>query len=778
VRRLWLFVAGSVLAACSGGGDQAGPTTPPQATAVAATSTAPATTVAEPVQRPASLRWWNDRVFYEVFVRSFKDSDGDGIGDLRGLTASLDYLNDGDPTTTDDLGITGIWLMPISPSPSYHGYDVTDHRGINPDYGTMEDFEEFLAAAHDRGIAVLVDLVLNHTSREHPWFVASAAGDPAYADWYRWSSTDPGTASPWGGGPLWHPLDGRYYFGLFWEGMPDLNLENPAVTAELHDIAREWLARGVDGFRLDAVRHLIEDGPTVSDTPATVAWLEDFTAQVHEVAPEAMVLGEVWSPTGQVAAYVPDALDLAFEFDLAEAGKEAVRRQDSAAVERATVAVTRAYPSLQYATFLSNHDMDRIMSQAGGQVDVAKLAATWLLTSPGVPFLYYGEEVGLEGTKPDERIRTPMPWSDRSPGLGFTNGVPWEPPDPGYLAHNVASQLDDPDSLLSLYRRLVQERTATTALRWGETVPVASSDPAVFAYLRSHGAEQVLVVLNLSSDAVVGPTLDLPTGPLLGMRGVEPVVGLPAHAPEVSASGGFAGYRPVEAIPPFGFLVLRATPEPSPEPPVTAPPPTEVIEVAGAAEVAVAEQILAELTGSELPDLAPYFSPTATVVEDSGETYAFDLVIPPEAGFDADWDWDGDGTVTAGDVVIAQIAWSWVIATELEATCTPDGPEVVCEVSERNVFGHAAGLGPTSSLQRFRVTDGLISQIATDDADDADEAAWLAQFAAFEQWVADEHPDRYAEVFRGPCCAGTPNGMRFTAASFETQRELLADWQP
>ncbi|MBN1965655.1 MAG: alpha-amylase, partial [Anaerolineae bacterium] len=174
-----------------------------------------------------ALPWWNDRVFYEVFVRSFYDSDGDGIGDLRGLIERLDYLNDGDPATTDDLGITGIWLMPIAQSPSYHGYDVTDYYTIEEDYGTNADFLELMGAAHARGIVVIVDLVMNHTSSEHPWFVASAAGDPAYTDWYLWRDDNPGYVSPWGS-PTWHLADnGRYYFGLFWSGMPDLNYMNP-----------------------------------------------------------------------------------------------------------------------------------------------------------------------------------------------------------------------------------------------------------------------------------------------------------------------------------------------------------------------------------------------------------------------------------------------------------------------------------------------------------------------------------------------------------------------
>ncbi len=183
---------------------------------------------AEPVADP--VPWWNEQTFYEVFVRSFADSDGDGNGDLQGLIERLDYLNDGDPTTTGDLGVTALWLMPITQSPSYHGYDTTDYTGIEADYGTNEDFRTLIAAAHERGMKVVMDLMLNHTSSEHPWFVdATSSPDSAMRDWYLWSASDTGQQSPWGTS-VWHPGGGGYYLGLFWQGMPDLNYRNDAVT--------------------------------------------------------------------------------------------------------------------------------------------------------------------------------------------------------------------------------------------------------------------------------------------------------------------------------------------------------------------------------------------------------------------------------------------------------------------------------------------------------------------------------------------------------------------
>jgi glycosidase len=206
--------------------------------------------------------WWNDTVFYEVFLRSFYDSNGDGIGDINGLIEKLDYLNDGDPKTKTDLGITGIWLMPIFPSPSYHGYDVKDYYEINPDYGTMEDFNRLLEEAHLRGIRIVIDFVINHTSTEHPWFIEARKGeDSLYRNLYIWSEQKPDYLGPWGQ-PVWHAnYDQTYYYGVFWSGMPDLNFENQEVTNEINRIAAFWLEDiGVDGFRVDGARHLIEDG--------------------------------------------------------------------------------------------------------------------------------------------------------------------------------------------------------------------------------------------------------------------------------------------------------------------------------------------------------------------------------------------------------------------------------------------------------------------------------------------------------------------------------------
>ncbi len=482
---LLLLLLALIAAACSS--DE-----PAATTAVTTTPPAPATTVAPtttlPPEPPAP--WWEGRVFYEVFVRSFQDSDGDGIGDLRGLIDRLDYLNDGDPTTTDDLGVTGIWLMPIMSSPSYHGYDVTDYRKVNFQYGTNEDFLELMDAAQERGIAVIVDLVLNHTSRQHKWFARSFLEQDGYDDWYVWDDREPGAG--------WHAAGDRTYFGLFWEGMPDLNLENPDVTAELYDIADFWLNEmGVDGFRLDAVKHFIEDEPQIENTPATLAWAQAFNEFTEEAKTGALTVGEVWNDSRIVSTYIPDALDLAFEFTLASEIIDAAQSGRSDTLPIVMQTVLDEYPLGQYSPFLTNHDQDRVASVLVGDASKGKLAASLLLTIPGVPFMYYGEEIGMRGRKPDELIRTPMPWDATETG-GFTTVEPWQPFDPNKDEVNVAAQIDDPDSLLSHYRSLIQLRSASSALRIGEMTLVDTGNNSVFAFTRESADQRLLVVINLN----------------------------------------------------------------------------------------------------------------------------------------------------------------------------------------------------------------------------------------------------------------------------------------
>jgi alpha-amylase len=470
----------------------------------------PPSTAAAPVQAAIEPRPVADTVFYEIFVRSFADSTegplaNDGIGDFAGLIEKLDYLNDGDPDTTDDLGVTGIWLMPINPSPSYHGYDVTDYYDVNPEYGTKADFKRFMREAHRRGIRVIIDLVLNHSSSEHPHFKQALAGDPRYRDWYLFVDAPPRPIylGPWGQ-TVWQEMQGQHYYGIFWSGMPDLNYRNPEVSEEARRIAAFWLEEmGVDGFRLDAIRHLIEDGREMSDTPETRAWLREYNAALEAMHPGKLTVGEIWTQTEIVSEYVADdAVDLAFEFDLAGAFMDAAQTGDKTALAYTLDNVEQNYPQQRYATFLTNHDQDRVMSVLNGDVAKAKLAASLLLTAPGVPFVYYGEEIGLTGRKPDERIRTPMPWTSASHGA-FTAAAsrPWEPLEPGYETRNVADQSSRDDSLLSLYRRLVHLRAARPALR-GDYRSLETGRDDVIAWVRGSGGEELVVVANLGDELV------------------------------------------------------------------------------------------------------------------------------------------------------------------------------------------------------------------------------------------------------------------------------------
>lgn len=507
--------------------------------------------------------WWNDTVFYEIFVRSFYDSDGDGVGDINGLIEKLDYLNDGDPATVDDLGITGIWLMPISESPSYHGYDVVDYYTVDEEYGTNQDFKRLMDEAHKRGIRVIVDLVLNHTSSQHPWFLDSRDETSEYRDWYIWSDSNPGYAGPWGQG-VWHKSFDSYYYGVFWSGMPDINLRNPEATAQLQDVARFWLEdMDVDGFRLDAIKHLIEDGPAQDNTNATHDWLGEFYSFYKGVDPLAFAVGEAWTGTRELLDYTGDEVDVVFAFDLAEDMINTARGPFATRVGERTAQMVADFPAGQYATFLANHDQNRLMSQLLGDVDQAKLAATLLLTSPGVPFLYYGEEIGMLGTKPDEDIRRPMQWSKRLLNAGFTSGIPWRLPEGDYRAKNVAAQTDDPDSLLSHYRNLIHLRNQHPALRTGDWLGVDSSSEHIYAFLRYTTEEVLLVVVNAHREAVTIDNYSLSLGASPLTNGVQaiPLIGLDTpRAPEINSQGGFINYAPFINMPAKSFAVVQFLP--------------------------------------------------------------------------------------------------------------------------------------------------------------------------------------------------------------------------
>lgn len=459
--------------------------------------------LATPVAHPEDqVPWWRGTICYEVFVRSFQDSDGDGIGDINGLISRLDYLNDGAPGSGDDLGVGCIWMMPVMQSPSYHGYDVTDYRTIEEDYGTNADFLRLMEEAHARGIRVIVDFPLNHLSVEHEWFV-DAASDPAspYRDWFIFADEDPGYAGPWGQ-KVWHenPYGDGYYYGIFDASMPDLNFRNDEVNAEFRDITDFWLTdMGVDGFRMDAIKHVIEEGRIQENTPATIAWLRDFAAFVRSVKPESFTIGEVMGTgTDSLQAYYPDTLDAFFHFEMAGTLRNAANTGSPRRIGPIVSGADNRLPDQRWGTFLTNHDEPRVASVLKQDPDKLRVAAILLLTLPGTPFIYYGEEVGLPGEKPDPNIRTPMQWSGEEGG-GFTTGTPYTAMQPGWETLNVAEQNGDPGSLLTTYRSWGQLRESSAALQQGTFVPLETDNPQVFAFLRVHDNETMLVVINLGS---------------------------------------------------------------------------------------------------------------------------------------------------------------------------------------------------------------------------------------------------------------------------------------
>ena len=524
-----------------------------------ASPTPTATAIPEPTATPVpevtdGFPWWNDAVFYEIFVRSFRDSDGDGIGDFNGIIEKLDYLQ--------DLGIKGIWLMPINPSPSYHGYDVTDYYAVHPDYGSMEDFKRLLDEAHKRDIRIIMDLVLNHTSAQHPWFKSALTPGSEYREWYVWSETDPGYLGPWGA-QAWHRAsNGQYYYGIFWDQMPDLNYNTPAVREESKKIASFWLEEvGVDGFRLDAVRYLAEDD-ALADSSANHLFLEEWGTYYRTVDPDTFTVGEAWTDNANVKKYVESnaGLDSAFNFDLSDAIFKALNESNNTSLRFILQTTLRDFPEQDNANFITNPDMPRVMNQLSTDKEQkAKVAAGILLTAPGIPFIYYGEEIGMTGTKPDELIRTPMQWSPEE-GAGFTDGIPWQAINSDYREVNVTDQNGDPSSLLEHYRRLIQLRNEHSALRVGQTYVAGSDSNKLVAYVRASADETVLILINIDDQPVRDYSISLGRGPLSGEFNIVSLLDDLTYNPlQANASGGFDDYVPAEEIPPYSVAVLQLT---------------------------------------------------------------------------------------------------------------------------------------------------------------------------------------------------------------------------
>ena len=412
------------------------------------------------------MTWWRRGSIYQIYPRSFQDSDGDGVGDLAGIEDRLDYLC--------DLGVAALWLSPVYPSPlADFGYDVSDYTAIDPVFGTMDDFDSLVSEAHERGLKILLDLVPSHTSIEHPWF-------REHPDWYIWSPVD-GPPNNWRsafGGSAWSrdEVSGRWYLHTFYPEQPDLDWRNPEVVAAMQDVVRFWLARGADGFRVDALTAIVKDAQLRDDPPATGSFPLPHTGEfgelehvyssnraeavdaleaLREAAGDALLVGEVYLGTAEYERWL-EHLDLVFAFELLFAPWEP---------EALRAAIEPAKALKRVAWVMSNHDFERLATRVGKEN--LRAAAELLLTLPGTAFIYQGDEIGLPsgpGHDPPydrhgrDRLRHPMQW-DASPTGGFTTSEPWlEPIDPE--TRNVEAQRADPESLLNYYRHLIQTRSA------------------------------------------------------------------------------------------------------------------------------------------------------------------------------------------------------------------------------------------------------------------------------------------------------------------------------
>lgn len=499
--------------------------------------------------------WWQGGVIYQIYPRSFQDANGDGIGDLKGIARRLDYLA--------GLGIDAIWISPIFPSPmADFGYDVADYCDVDPCFGTLADFDELLAQVHARGLKLLLDFVPNHTSDRHPWFVESRASrDNPKRDWYLWRDPAPDGGPPnnwisdFGGAAWeWDEASGQYYCHAFLKEQPDLNWRNPDVQAAMYDVMRFWLDRGVDGFRIDVLWHLIkaESFPDNPPNPAYQPAMSDMhrvlqrhsadQPEVHAIAArmraiadsygadgrgERVLIGEIYLPVGRLMQYYgreQPGVHLPFNFQLIDASWEA-RSLAALIADYEAALPPGGWPNW----VLGNHDRPRVAAKRGEAQ--ARVAAMLLLTLRGTPTLYYGDELGL-GDVPvpleqarDPRglreaglglgrdpVRTPMPW-DGSENAGFSTAPPWLPLNADWLSRNVACMAQEPASILSFYRQLLTIRRAHPALAIGDFA-LLDSEGDVLAYERRHGAQRLIVALNLEG----GPQrLELP-GRLSGCR--------------------------------------------------------------------------------------------------------------------------------------------------------------------------------------------------------------------------------------------------------------------
>ena len=433
-------------------------------------------------------------VYYEIFVGSFYDTNGDGMGDLKGVEAKLPYLN--------EMGVGGLWLMPIHPSPTYHKYDVTDFKAIDPKYGTMEDFENLISKANEYNIDIIIDLVLNHSSSEHPWFIEAKRqvlndecdAEPSYCDYYVFSEQARGKYYPIG--------KGYYYEALFWEKMPDFNLDHPKVREEFANIMKFWLDKGVKGFRLDAVTSFYNQD--VIRNNEFLAWVSDTAKSYKE---DVYIVGEAWSSEGTVLKYYQSGVESFFNFGLSAAdGKIASTVRSKKGQNLATSLVNyqtqikAIKPDALDAIFISNHDQGRSAGYfKSNQIIPLKQMASLYLLMPGRSFIYYGEEIAMRGSGKDENKRLPMIWS-----LSDQTGQTLGPSAADYkneLSAGVREQLKDKNSLLNHYKNLARIKNSHDVITEGD-LEALKLHPNVYAVKSSNESESVIVIHNLAEEKV------------------------------------------------------------------------------------------------------------------------------------------------------------------------------------------------------------------------------------------------------------------------------------
>lgn len=456
--------------------------------------------------------WPKAGITYEIFVQSFKDSNGDGIGDFKGVIEGLDYVK--------ELGANAIWFMPIMPSPTYHKYDVTNYKAVHPDYGTMEDFKRLLEEAHKRDIKIVIDFIINHTSNSHPWFEASKMGrNNPYREYYVWAQQDT-IASYLNKKTVtldsdnirqWHdPGQGiDYYYGFFWGGMPDLNFDSPKVREEIYEIGRFWLEEvGVDGFRLDAAKHIFPDDRPLDNH----AFWKEFRAKMEAIKPDVYLVGEVYDKKEIVAPYLP-GLPALFNFDFHYTLINSINSGDGQLLVEKQKEVLDFYqaitPDFIDATFSSNHDQPRLLNDL--QKDPAKYrqAIAILMTFPGAPYLYYGEEIGMLGLKPDEHIREPFLWDKKELDQARATWIaPVNSTDETVTP--LALQRKDPHSLFNHYKKWIALRNSNSALAIGRLESSPLTYPKeVMAFLRKSDDQELLVLHHVGKTALKIP---LPKG--------------------------------------------------------------------------------------------------------------------------------------------------------------------------------------------------------------------------------------------------------------------------